>query len=241
MSIFSAPAYRRRLLGARDACVASLDLSVVLGRRTFNRIVGARAAVRPTVQAPRRVPRIWGHWAHLMTTVHRGRRSDGGFVAQFLRLRKFVTDGTGSVPALFSGLVCIYRDHAFSGPFLRFGEASRLHSCRSSTPNKKSPSNGARSVPALFSGLVYIFTDRAFGRTKMLLIESSRLHSRLPSTPKKKSQRTRQPRSGTYLGPNSPNDPQNLPSWSPRRKIKIQQKKIKKENAHKSRALYRLS
>ena len=50
----------------------------------------ARAAVRPTVQAPRRMPRSWGHWAHLMTTVHHGRSSDGGFVAQFLRLRKFV-------------------------------------------------------------------------------------------------------------------------------------------------------
>ena len=81
---------RRSLLGARDAPVAFLDLSVVLGRRTFNRVVEARAAVRPTVQAPRRVLRIWGHWAHLLTTAHRGRSSDCGFVAQFLWLRKSV-------------------------------------------------------------------------------------------------------------------------------------------------------
>ena len=145
----------------------------------------------------------------------------------------------------FSGLVYIFRDRAFSGPFLRFGEASRLHSCRSSTPNKKSPRNGARSVPALFSGLVYIFRDRAFGRTKVLLKESSRLHSRLPSTPNKKHLVTRQPRSGTYLGPNSPNEPQNLPAWSTQRKIKAKQKEKKRTriNDHtiKSRALYRLS
>ena len=59
-------------------------------RETDLRIAWARAAVRPAVQAPRRMPRNWGHWAHLMTTAHRGRSSDGGFVAQFLRLRKFV-------------------------------------------------------------------------------------------------------------------------------------------------------
>ena len=46
---------------ACDASVASLDLSVVLVAWTFNRIVEARAAVRPTVRAPRRVLRIWGH------------------------------------------------------------------------------------------------------------------------------------------------------------------------------------
>ncbi len=82
---------RRRLLGARDASVASLDLSVVLGRRTFNRVVeGAGRGPSCGPSPSRRVLRIWGHWAHLMTTVHRGRSSDGGFVAQFLRLRKSV-------------------------------------------------------------------------------------------------------------------------------------------------------
>ena len=135
--------------------------------------------------------------------------------------------GSGTV----SGLVYIFRDRAFSGPFLRFGEASRLHSCRSSTPNKKSPRNRARSVPALFSGLVYVFRDRAFARTKILLIDSSRLHSRLPSTPKKKHLVTRRPRSGTYLDPNSPIQSQNLPAWSTRRKLKAEQKR-KKKNAH---------
>ena len=51
LSIFLDSPDRRSLLGARDASVASLELSVVLGRRTFNRVVEARAAVRPTVQA----------------------------------------------------------------------------------------------------------------------------------------------------------------------------------------------
>ena len=64
---------------------------MVLGRLAFNRIVEASAAVRPAVQAPRRVLRIWGHWAHLMTTVDHGRSSDGGFVAQFLPVRKSVS------------------------------------------------------------------------------------------------------------------------------------------------------
>ena len=152
-----------------------------------------------------------------MTTVHHGRSSDGGFVAQFLRLRKFVR---ASLPrsrvgsALFSGLVCIFRGPAFGSPILLLIKPSQRLSHRSSTPNKKSPRNGALSVPALFSGLVYIFRDRAFGRTKILLIESSRLHSRLPSTPNKKHLVTRQPRSATYLGPNSPNEPQSLPAWS---------------------------
>ena len=131
-----------------------------------SRCRGARRGPSYGPSPSRRVLRIWGHWAHLMTTVHRGRSSDGGFVAQFLPVRKSV---------------------------------SRL---------------GAGSVPALFSGLVYIFRDRVFGRTKILLIESSRLHSRLPSTPNKKHLVTRRPRSGTYLGPNSPNEPQSLPAWS---------------------------
>ena len=140
--------------------------------------------------------------------------------------------GAGSVPALFSGLVCIFRDRASGRTKVLLIESSRLHSRRSSTPNKKSSRNGARSVPALFSGLVYIFRDRVFGRTKILLIESSRLHSRLPSTPNKKHLVTRQPRSGTYLGPNSPNESQNLPAWRTRGKIKAEQK-TKKKNAHK--------
>ena len=82
---------RRSLLGARDASVASLDLSVVLGRRTFNRVVeGAGRGPSCGPSPSRRVLRIWGHWAHLLTTAHRGRSSDCGFVAQFLWLRKSV-------------------------------------------------------------------------------------------------------------------------------------------------------
>ena len=52
LSIFLDSPDRRSLLGARDASVASLDLSVVLVTWTFNRIVEARAAVRPAVPSP---------------------------------------------------------------------------------------------------------------------------------------------------------------------------------------------
>ena len=69
------------------------DLAVIFDCR-------APAVVRS--KPPRRVLRIWGHWAHLMTTAHRGRSSDGGFVEQFLWLRKSVS--CRSVRHCFLGL-----------------------------------------------------------------------------------------------------------------------------------------
>ncbi len=130
---------RRSLLATRDASVASLDLSAVQGRRSFNRIVeGAGRGPSCGPSPSRRVLRIWGHWAHLMTTLHRGRSSDGGFVAQFLPVRKFVSRlGAGSVPALFSGLLYIFRDRAFGRTKVLLIGSSRLHSRLPSTPNKK--------------------------------------------------------------------------------------------------------
>ena len=111
---------RRSLLGARDACVASLDLSVMLGRRTFNRVVeGARRGSVQALPIPsRRVLRIWGHWAHLMTTVHRGRSSDGGFVAQFLWARKSVCASEPGRFRTFFGLLYIFRHPASGRPIV---------------------------------------------------------------------------------------------------------------------------
>ena len=112
----------------------------------------ARAAVRPTVRAPRRVPRIWGHWAHLMTTVHRGRSSECGFVAQFLRLRKSVSR---SVPALFFWAClhfygpCVWEDQSITHKVVSVALSSSKHSKQKSTSVTRQPRSGTHLDPTL--------------------------------------------------------------------------------------------
>ena len=143
---------------------------MVLGRRTFNRIVeGAGRGPSYGPSPCRRMPRIWGHWVHLMTTVHRGRSSDGGFVAQFLPVRKFVSR--------------LGFRHCFLGLFIFLGTL-RL---------------GGHSYNS----------ERRLGRTHGAQSLQIKIHVE-----------TRQLRPHPYLGPNLPNDPQNLPACSIRGHMK---------------------